>query len=78
MCELPVMRTLPELAKEIREKDPNTQLKLSTLRKLTKSGVIPCVYVGRTALVNVSEMQKHLNESSKRAKPVAGIRRVGE
>ena len=38
------VRTIKEAVKYFKEKDPNTALRESTIRRLIKSGAIPAVY----------------------------------
>ena len=57
---LPRMRTLPEAAKELLREDPKTCLTLPVIRRMAKEGTIPCVYSGKRALVDMSELKGYL------------------
>ncbi len=53
MLNVPTMRTISQLAKEIKEADPNTQITESAIRRLVKKGVLPTISAGRKKLVCV-------------------------
>ena len=86
MDNLPRVRTLPEAAKELAIADPGTRLTLPVLRRLVATGVVPVVYSGRRALVDMTRLGAHLEasaqlpgttESNASMRPVseAGVRR---
>lgn len=78
MNNIPRMRTLPELAAEIAERDPKTKLTLPVLRRMVKTGKIPAVYSGKRALVDASRLGDYLNAPPEPERVEAGkIRRVG-
>lgn len=75
---LPMMRTLPEAARELRQLDPETRLTLPVLRRLVKVGIIPCIYTGRKALVDMTELKEYLSRQAL-SPPVQGkIRCIDE
>ena len=57
---VPPMRTIAKALEEISAADPNTALTQNQLRKLVKSGAIPCVHVGRHTLVNLDILIDYL------------------
>ena len=79
MDSIPKMRTLPELAAEIAEKDPDTKLTLPVIRRMIKAGIIPALYSGNRALVDASRLGEYLSADAlvKRPEVNNGIRRVG-
>lgn len=54
------MRTIPEAVREIKEADPKSCLTAATLRRWVKEGRISAVTPGKTALVNMSELERFL------------------
>ena len=60
MLNIPQMRTIDELAKLLKEKDPHTQLTKTAIRQLVVSGDLPCVKVGRKYLVAVETLENFL------------------
>lgn len=56
----PRMRTAPGALDIIRQEDPGTEVTLHYLRRLIKTGAIPCVPVGRKKLVNVDKLIDYL------------------
>lgn len=76
-CSLPRMRTLPEAAKELKAEDPNTCLTLPVLRRLVKEGVVPCVYSGKRALVDMATLNEYFKQHVEQTRP-SPIRRVKE
>lgn len=57
---LPRMRTIPKAAAEIREKDPETHLTVTVLRRMVKAGVIPTVQVGKSPLINLDTLERFM------------------
>ena len=57
---LPRMRTIAKALEEISAADPNTALTQNQLRKLVKSGAIPCVHAGRHTLINLDILIAYL------------------
>lgn len=56
----PRMRTAPGALAIIQQQDPDTAVTLHYLRRLIKTGAIPCVPVGRKKLVNVDKLIDYL------------------
>ena len=56
----PRMRTAPGALEIIKEQDPDTAVTLHYLRRLIKTGAIPCIPVGRKKLVNVDQLIEYL------------------
>lgn len=76
---LPRMRGIADAAAEIRAADPNTAITPHFLRRLVKTGTIPCVLCGAKYLVNMDELERYLqNPAPLREDAQAGIRRVAE
>lgn len=85
---LPRMRTIAKALEEISAADPNTALTQNQLRKLVKSGAIPCVHAGRHTLINLDILiaylasdEYQLGNSGDNNDPLAGygkIRRIRE
>lgn len=48
----PRMRTIPKAYEEVKRADPNTSLTLRALRRMVKSGEVPCIMVGTKRLVD--------------------------
>lgn len=59
---MPRMRTVPEAHKELLEKDPNTSFTLSALKRLVRTGKIPCICIGKKRLVNMDILENYLNK----------------
>lgn len=78
------VRTIKEAVKYFKEKDPNTALRETALRRIIKRGDIPVVWVGRKQLVSIESIEKFLSGSSIENRPVdceqsrGVIRRVEE
>ena len=49
----PRMRTIPKAYEEVKRADPNTSLTLRALRRMVKSGEVPCIMVGTKRLVDL-------------------------
>lgn len=60
----PRMRTAPGALAIIQQEDPGTDITLHYLRRLIKTGAIPCVPVGRKKLVNVDKLIEYLKGES--------------
>ena len=77
---IPRMRTAAKIVAEIKALDPDTEVKEHWVRQLTKAGVIPVVWAGRKALVNLNDVLAllHMGMDHKPPEPetVGGIRRV--
>ena len=76
---LPRMRTIAKALEE------NTALTQNQLRKLVKSGAIPCVHAGRHTLINLDILiaylasdEYQLGEPAKPAREYGKIRRIAE
>ncbi len=59
VSELPRMRTIREIA-------ATGLLSEYALRKLSREGKLPCVYVGRKCLVNLDRLLEQLNHPGER------------
>lgn len=59
------MRTITEAVKEMQEKDPESAIKVSTLRRWVKEGTVPAVKSGNTALVNMAVLEQYIGGSFK-------------
>lgn len=55
------MRTIPQAVKEYQEKDPDTPVKPSTLRRWVKAGLITSVSTGKFPLVNMESLEAFLS-----------------
>lgn len=82
---LPRMRTIAKALEEISAADPNTALTQNQLRKLVKSGAIPCVHAGRHTLINLDILiaylasdEYQLGEPAKPAREYGKIRCIAE
>ena len=60
----PRMRTAPGALQIIKEQDPGTEITLHYLRRLIKTGAVPCVPVGRKKLVDVDKLIDYLRGES--------------
>ena len=58
------MRTLPEIVREIKEKDPGTALTYCSLRCKVLTGEIPCVQAGRKRLIDLDRLEEYLTPSA--------------
>ena len=78
---LPRMRTIPQAVKELKKADENTAINEHSLRKLVKSGVIPCVTTGRKVLICLDTIEEYLGRPQPmNIKPFVppGIRKIEE
>ena len=55
------MRSIPEAVKELCTSDPGTRITVHTLRQWVKDGSVPCVKVGRQALVNMDILEAYMS-----------------
>lgn len=60
----PRLRTAPGALEIIKAQDPETEVTLHYLRRLIKTGQVPCVPVGRKKLVNVDKLLEFLNREA--------------
>ena len=72
------MRTIKEAYKEITEKDKDTALTVTGLRRLVNEGEIPSVKVGNKTLIAMDNLDAFLHNGMKsnELKHVKKIRRV--
>ena len=72
------MRTIKEAYKEIKEKDKDTALTVTGLRRLVNEGEIPSVKVGNKTLIAMDNLDAFLHNcmKSNELKHVNKIRRV--
>lgn len=56
------MRTVPEVAAEIKASDPNTAITEYHIRQLALSGVLPRVKAGRKLLINLDALIEYLTD----------------
>ena len=78
---IPRMRTAAKIVAEIKALDPDTEVPEFHIRKLAKSGVVPVVWAGRKALINLDDvldlMRLGTAQPSEETPPaVGGIRRI--
>ena len=77
---IPRMRTAAKIVAEIKALDPDTEVTEHWVRQLTKEGLVPVVWAGRKALVNLNDVLAllHMGMEQKTPEPqaVGGIRRV--
>ena len=62
---LPKMRTIKELAKLLKEEDPQTAMSERGIRSLAVSGQIPCVRVGTKILISLEAFNRCMNGETK-------------
>lgn len=55
---MPRIRTVPKAAAELKEKDPNTSITLTRLRRLVKDGKINSFDGGKSPLVDLDEVER--------------------
>lgn len=72
------MRTIKEAYKEIKEKDKDTALTVTGLRRLVNEGTIPCVLIGNKTLIAMENLEEFLHNGMKSNTPnsIGKIRRV--
>ncbi len=77
---IPRMRTAAKIVAEIKALDPDTEVTEHWVRQLTKAGIVPVVWAGRKALVNLNDVLTllHMGTEHKAPEPetAGGIRRV--
>lgn len=54
------MRTIPKAVEELRAKDAGSCLTVTALRRWVKRGDIPSTKIGKTFLINMDMLEKHL------------------
>ena len=59
---MPRMRTIAEVADELRKADPNTALTKYAIRQMVLNGTIPCIKVGKKRLINMDVLEAYLSE----------------
>ncbi|MEA4888689.1 MAG: DNA-binding protein [Clostridiaceae bacterium] len=57
---LPRMRTIPQIAKLFKSKDPDTYINEWYLRGLVKSGTFPCHMAGKRTLICLDALETYL------------------
>lgn len=55
------IRTLPQAAKEIKEKDPQTAVTYNALRSWANAGIIPYVKAGNVYLIDMDKLEAFLS-----------------
>lgn len=78
---IPRMRTAAKIVAEIKALDPDTEVTEFHIRKLAKSGVVPVVWAGRKALINLDDVLDLMRLGTARPTEetppaVGGIRRI--
>ena len=78
---IPRMRTAAKIVAEIKALDPDTEVTEFHIRKLAKSGVVPVVWAGRKALINLDDVLELMRlgtaQPSEETPPaVGGLRRI--
>lgn len=58
------LRTIGTAYREIVEKDPNTAITQWLIRKLVIEGVIPSKKSGNKYIIDLDELEKHLNNTT--------------
>lgn len=75
----PRMRTVPQIVAELKLQDENTAISEHYLRKLVKTGKIPCVNAGRKVLICLDTIYDYLQNPTMQDKEIPqGIRRVSK
>lgn len=59
----PRMRTAQGAVAALKEEDPDTQITVSMVRRLIRSGQLPCVPMGRKKLINMDTLISFFRES---------------
>ena len=73
-------RTIDAAAEYFRERDPQTAVTKTAIRRLLKSGTVPCVTVGTKYLVTIEALEDWLTSAQQTQAPTAtkqGIRAIG-
>ena len=80
---IPRMRTVSKIVSELKKMDPNTEVSEYYIRQIVKSGMVPVVWAGKKALINLDDVLELLREGTcrtSRIKPelsvVGGIRKI--
>lgn len=72
------MRTIDQIAQFIRDKDPETALTKTAIRRLVVTGAIPSVRVGQKYLVSLEAVDNYLAGAISSARAVGGAIRPVE
>ena len=56
----PRLRTINGAARELKQRDPDTIMGASAIRRLVRRGCIPCVYSGTRAYINFDRLLEYL------------------
>lgn len=76
----PRMRTAPKIVAEIKALDPGSEVTEHYIRQLIKDSMVPVVWAGNKALINLDDVLSLLRLGTKRTEPppytVGGIRRI--
>lgn len=59
--ELPKMRTIIEAVQELKKQDDKTAVTVYALRRMVKTGELPCIYAGKKCLINMRVLEDVLN-----------------
>ena len=62
-CRPPRMRTAQGAVATLKEEDPDTQITVSMVRRLIRSGQLPYVPMGKKKLINVDTLISFFRES---------------
>lgn len=77
---IPRMRTASKIVTEIKAMDPGSEVSEHYVRKLVKSGMVPVVWAGNKALINLDDVLAIMRAGTVRQETevptVEGIRRV--
>lgn len=77
---IPRMRTAPKIVAEIKALDPGSEVTEHYIRQLVKAGMVPVVWAGNKALINLDDVLSLLRLGTNRLEPmpcvVGGIRRI--
>jgi len=57
---MPQMRTISQAAAWLHERDPNTAMTLTALRRLVTTGKVPSVQVGAKYLIDLQTLAQYL------------------
>lgn len=75
----PRMRTIPQIVLELKKQDENTAISKHYLRRLVKSGQIPCVNAGRKILICLDTIYDYLQNPVEQVREIPqGIRKIAE
>lgn len=73
---LPKMRTAAGVLAEIKAIDPNTEVTLTMVRRIIKSGKVPVVNAGTKKLVNVDAVVEYLEAGDRYTGAVNNVRKL--